>query len=74
MLGRLGSVYLTHPSLPDYTSTRAALLANANELFDMVRGGKVRVGINHIYALKDAPRAHVDMEARRTTGSVVLIP
>lgn len=73
-LGQLGSIYLTHPSLPDYTATREALLATAGELFEMVGTGKIRIGINQTYALKDAPRAHRDVEARKTTGSTVLIP
>jgi NADPH2:quinone reductase len=73
-LGLLGSIFLTHPSLGDYTATRAELLATADDLFDVVRSGKVRIEINHSYALKDAARAHRDVEARMTTGSVVLIP
>jgi len=73
-LGQLGSVYLTHPSLPDYTATREALLACAGELFEMVGSGKIKIGINQTYALADAPRAHREVEARRTTGSTVLIP
>lgn len=73
-LGLLGSVYLTHPSLPHYTATRAALLANANDLFDAARTGRVRIETGHAYPLAEAPRAHADMEARRTTGSVVLLP
>jgi len=73
-LGLLGSIFLTHPSLGDYTATRAELLATADDLFDVVRSGKVRIEINHTYALKDAAQAHRDVEARRTTGSVVLIP
>jgi NADPH2:quinone reductase len=73
-LGQLGSIYLTHPSLPDYTATREALLATAGELFAMVGSGKIRIEINQTYALKDAPRAHRDVEARKTTGSTVLIP
>ena len=73
-LGLLGSIFLTHPSLGDYTATRTELLATANDLFDVVRGGKVRIEINHTYALKDAAQAHRDVEARNTTGSVVLIP
>jgi len=73
-LGQLGSIYLTHPSLGDYITTRDALLTTAGDLFDMVGSGKVKVEINHSYALKDAAQAHSDMEARRTTGSVVLIP
>ena len=73
-LGQLGSIFLTHPSLADYTATRAELLATANDLFEVVRSGKVRIEINHTYALKDAAQAHRDVEARMTTGSVVLIP
>ncbi len=73
-LGQLGSIYLTHPSLPDYTATREALLAAAGDLFRMVGSGKIRIEINHTYALRDAPRAHRDVEERRTTGSALLIP
>ena len=73
-LGQLGSVFLTHPSLSDYTTTRAELLTSANDLFAMVRSGNVRIEINHTYALRDAAQAHRDLEARKTTGSVVLIP
>jgi len=72
-LGALGSVYLTHPSLGDYTATRADLLASANHLFDMVASRKIRIEISAEYALRDAARAHADMEQRRTTGSIVLI-
>ena len=72
-LGQLGSIYLTHPSLGDYIATRETLLTTAGDLFDMVSSGKVKIDINHSYALKDAAQAHRDMEARRTTGSVVLI-
>jgi NADPH2:quinone reductase len=73
-LGALGSVYLTHPSLGDYTATRADLLASANHLFDMVASRRIRIEISAEYALRDAARAHADMEQRRTTGSIVLIP
>ena len=73
-LGALGSVYLTHPSLGDYTATRADLLASANHLFDMVASRNIRIEISAEYALRDAARAHADMEERRTTGSIVLIP
>jgi NADPH2:quinone reductase len=72
-LGALGSVYVTHPSLGDYTATRAELLATANHLFDMVASGRIRIEISAEYPLHDAARAHADMEARRTTGSIVLI-
>jgi NADPH2:quinone reductase len=72
-LGHLGSIWLTHPSLPDYTATRADLLTTANYLFAMVLSGKVKIEISHAYALQDAPQAHADLEARKTTGSIVLI-
>jgi NADPH2:quinone reductase len=73
-LGHMGSIWLTHPSLPDYTASRADLLMAANDLFAMVLAGTVRIAISHAYALRDAPQAHADLEARRTTGSIVLIP
>jgi NADPH:quinone reductase len=72
-LGQLGSLYLTHPSLPDYTATRDELLTTANDLLEMVGSGKIRADITAEYALRDAPRAHSDLEARKTTGAIVLI-
>ena len=71
-LGALGSIYLTHPSLSNYTTTRAELEATANDLFAMVTSGKIRIEISRSYPLADAPHAHADLEARRTTGSIVL--
>jgi len=71
-LGALGSIYLTHPSVSNYTVTRAELLAAANDLFAMVASGTIRIEISKVYALKDAPQAHADIEARKTTGSIVL--
>jgi NADPH:quinone reductase len=73
-LGQLGSIYLTHPSLGDYTATRAELLATANDLFAMVGSGRIRIEISRTYALAEAARAHADLEQRKTTGSIVLIP
>jgi NADPH2:quinone reductase len=72
-LGQLGSVFLTHPSLGDYTATRAELVATATDLFSMVTSGKLKIEVSRTYALHDAPRAHADLEARRTTGSIVLL-
>jgi NADPH2:quinone reductase len=72
-LGTLGSIFLTHPSLPHYTATRAALVANANDLFDMVRSGKIKIDVSKTYPLAEAARAHADLEARKTTGSIVLV-
>jgi NADPH2:quinone reductase len=73
-LGNMGSLFVTHPSLIHYTQTRAELLETANDLFGVVGSGKVRIEINHSYPLTEAPQAHRDVEARKTTGSVVLIP
>jgi NADPH2:quinone reductase len=73
-LGQLGSVFLTHPSLSDYTATRAELTETANDLFAMVTNGKIRIEVSKTYPLREAPRAHADLENRKTTGSIVLIP
>lgn len=67
-----GSLFITRPSLMAYTASSDALRANAAELFTMVRGGLVAITISHRYALKDASDAHRDLEARQTTGSIVL--
>jgi len=72
-LGQLGSIFLTHPSLPNYTATRAELLETANDLFAMVQSGKIRIAISKRYPLREAAQAHADLEARRTTGSIVLV-
>jgi NADPH2:quinone reductase len=73
-LGNMGSLFVTHPSLIDYTATRGELLETVNDLFGVVASGKVKIEINHEYPLRDAAKAHADVEARKTTGSVVLIP
>ena len=72
-LGALGSIYLTHPSLTNYTVTRDELLAAANDLFAMVTSGKIKIEIGRTYALQDAARAHADLESRKTTGSIVMV-
>jgi NADPH2:quinone reductase len=73
-LGNMGSLFVTHPSLLHYTETREELLETANDLFAMVSSGKIKIEINHEYPLREAATAHRDVEARKTTGSVVLIP
>jgi NADPH:quinone reductase len=73
-LGNMGSLFVTHPSLIDYTATRAELLETTNDLFGVVAGGKVKIEISRSYTLGEAAQAHRDVEARKTTGSVVLIP
>jgi NADPH:quinone reductase len=73
-LSKRGSLFLTRPTLFHYIATRAQLDAAARELFAMVRSKKVKVRIGQRYALADAAEAHRDLEARRTTGSTVLVP
>jgi len=73
-LGYLGSIFLTHPSLGHYTATRTEFLENANDLFDMVGSGRIKIEISHVYPLRNAALAHADLEARKTTGSIVLAP
>ncbi|MFD0987157.1 quinone oxidoreductase family protein [Methyloligella solikamskensis] len=74
LLSRKGSLYMTRPSLFDYVGTQEALLATANDLFDAIETGKTAIEIGQRYALKDAGQAHADLEARKTTGSTVLLP
>ena len=74
ILSAKGSLYVTRPTLMSYTAKREELVAAAKELFDMVLSGKVKVSPRQSYALKDAAQAHRDLEARKTTGSTVLIP
>lgn len=69
-----GSLFLTRPSLMTYTAAREDLLAHARDLFDVVASGAVRIRIGATYPLAEAARAHADLEARKTTGSVVLLP
>jgi NADPH:quinone reductase len=74
ILAAKGSLYMTRPSLMNYTSTRSDLVETANDLFDVVKKGIVKIAVNHTYPLKDAAQAHRDLEARKTTGSIVLLP
>lgn len=74
LLSRKGSLYLTRPTLMAYTATREELLDSASALFTMVERGSVRPRIGGRYALADAAQAHRDLEARRTTGSLLLLP
>jgi NADPH2:quinone reductase len=69
-----GSLYATRPTLQTYVAKREDLIANAAELFDVVSKGVVKINANHAYPLKDAAQAHRDLEGRKTTGSIVLLP
>jgi NADPH2:quinone reductase len=69
-----GSLYITRPSLFAYAANRADLEAMSADLFQMVSSGKVKIDINQRYQLADAARAHIELEARKTTGSSILLP
>jgi NADPH2:quinone reductase len=71
---RKGSLYVTRPGLPDYTATREELVWRATEVFDAIAAGKLDVRIGARYPLEDARRAQDDLQARRTTGKLVLVP
>jgi NADPH2:quinone reductase len=72
ILAPKGSLFLTRPTLVNYTAKREDLVACANDLFDVVGSGRVKIEIAQRYALKDAAQAHRDLEARKTTGSTIL--
>lgn len=73
-LNNHGSLFATRPKLNDYVGTRKELLEGADTLFAAVIEGKLHVPINHAYALKDAVKAHHDLEGRKTTGASILKP
>ena len=69
-----GSLFATRPTLNTYAAKREDLLKIANELFEVVASGAVKIPVNQKYPLKDAAKAHRDLESRGTTGSSILIP
>jgi len=74
ILGAKGSLYLTRPTLFTHASTRESTQAMADDLFSVVASGAVKIHIDQRYPLADAAQAHRDLEARKTTGSTVLLP
>jgi NADPH2:quinone reductase len=74
VLAAKGSLFLTRPSLMAYTAKRDDLLAHAADLFDVVTRGVVSIEVRQTYPLEAAAQAHTDLEARRTTGSSILLP
>ncbi len=74
ILAQKGSLFLTRPTLVHYTASREDLVKGARELFAVVKSGAVKIRVNQTYALRDAAQAQNDLEARKTTGSTVLIP
>jgi NADPH2:quinone reductase len=73
ILSAKGSLFLTRPSLMAYTAERKDLLAHAQDLFEVVEKGVVKIEINQTYPLAEAAQAHRDLESRKTTGSTVMI-
>lgn len=74
ILAQKGALFCTRPTLVHYTATREELEETANDLFDVVSKGVVKIYVNQTYPLKDAAQAHRDLQARKTTGSTVLLP
>lgn len=74
ILSAKGSLFLTRPVLMHYTARREDLLESVSELFEVVRKGAVKIEVRQTYALKDAAQSHRDLQARKTTGSTVLLP
>lgn len=74
LLAAKGSLYVTRPTLMSYTATDADLHETAGDLVEIIKSGKVKIPVNQRYALADVVKAHEDLEARRTTGTTVLIP
>jgi NADPH2:quinone reductase len=74
LLSAKGSLFLTRPTLMTYTAERKALLEHARDLFEVVQSGAVKIEIKQSYPLSETARAHQDLEARKTTGSAILLP
>ena len=74
LLSKKGSLFATRPTLFTYTAQREDLVASANDLFELVNRGIVKISVNQTFALHDAVHAHKDLEGRKTMGSTVLIP
>jgi NADPH2:quinone reductase len=73
-LSQKGSLYVTRPTLAHYTATREELVARSSAVFSMITAGKLKLRIEHVYPLAEAQRAHRDLEGRKTTGKLLLIP
>jgi NADPH2:quinone reductase len=73
-LASKGSLFLTRPTLGHYTATRDELESRADAVFDMIAAGKLKLRIEHTYPLAQAQQAHRDLEGRKTTGKLLLLP
>lgn len=74
ILTQKGSLFLTRPSLGNYVATREELMARSGAVFAMIRAGKLTLRIEHTYPLAEAQRSHRELEGRKTTGKLLLIP
>jgi len=74
VLTQKGSLFLTRPSLGNYISTREELVARSGAVFSMITAGRLKLRIEHTYPLAEAQRAQRDLEGRKTTGKLLLIP
>ena len=74
VLAQKGSLFLTRPTLAHHIADRAELDQRANDLFQAISQGNLRLRIEHVYPLRDAAQAHRDLESRQTTGKLLLIP
>jgi len=74
LLSQKGSLFVTRPTLAHYIATTEELRARAGAVFAMIAEGKLKLRIEHTYKLADAPQAHRDLEGRKTTGKLLLIP
>jgi NADPH2:quinone reductase len=73
-LSQKGSLYVTRPMLGNYIATRDELVARSGAVFGMIAAGKLKLRIEHTYPLSEAQRAHRELEGRKTTGKLLLIP
>jgi len=74
VLTQKGSIFLTRPSLGNYVATTQELQQRAAAVFGMIREGKLKLRIEHLYPLSEAQQAHRDLEGRKTTGKLLLLP
>ena len=73
-LSTMGSLYVTRPTMKDYIATPADLQARVKDIFNGISHGTLKLRLEHIYPLTDAAHAHRDLESRKTTGKLLLIP
>lgn len=74
LLSQKGSIFLTRPTLGHYAATREDLELRSREVFEQVASGKLKLRIGHVYKLNEAAQAHRDLEGRKTTGKLLLVP